>query len=163
MLQANVIRLRAQDNVVVARLDLRPGEEIAAERCTLQTAVPLGHKVSTAAIPRNAAVIKYGEAIGRATRDIQPGEHVHVHNLAFSDAQVAATPGVATRPTVYRPQEQRATFEGFARPSGRVGTRNYVGISPASTVLQPSRAISPPRSMARPRSRSIRTWTASSP
>jgi altronate dehydratase small subunit len=27
------------------------------------------------------SIIKYGEVIGVATREIAPGQHVHVHNL----------------------------------------------------------------------------------
>ncbi|MDQ6598863.1 SAF domain-containing protein [Bacillus salipaludis] len=26
-------------------------------------------------------ILKYGEVIGLATTDIEPGEHVHIHNL----------------------------------------------------------------------------------
>lgn len=44
--------------------------------------IPFGHKAALRAIPRGGAVRKYGVVIGHATADIQPGEHVHVHNLA---------------------------------------------------------------------------------
>ncbi|MCC2257892.1 UxaA family hydrolase [Intestinimonas aquisgranensis] len=43
--------------------------------------VPYGHKIATCDIPKGAQIIKYGEEIGVATRDIQKGEYVHVHNL----------------------------------------------------------------------------------
>ena len=32
-------------------------------------------------IKKGEKVIKYGEPIGQATRDIKKGEHVHVHNI----------------------------------------------------------------------------------
>lgn len=32
-------------------------------------------------IPKGGEIIKYGEIIGRATANIEPGEHVHVHNV----------------------------------------------------------------------------------
>ena len=44
--------------------------------------IPFGHKAALRAIRQGEAVIKYGVAIGRATRTIGPGEHVHVHNCA---------------------------------------------------------------------------------
>ena len=30
---------------------------------------------------KNDGIIKYGERMGHATRDIQVGEHVHTHNV----------------------------------------------------------------------------------
>jgi len=44
--------------------------------------VPAYHKVALRDIPAAQPVIKYGEAIGTALRDIRAGQHVHVHNLA---------------------------------------------------------------------------------
>lgn len=44
--------------------------------------IPFGHKVALRPIARGEPVIKYGVAIGRATRDIASGEHVHIHNCA---------------------------------------------------------------------------------
>ena len=41
-----------------------------------------GHKYALRAIRAGENVIKYGMPIGHATRDIAPGEHVHVHNVA---------------------------------------------------------------------------------
>jgi len=43
--------------------------------------IPYGHKIALELIPRGATVTKYGLSIGNATVDIQPGEHVHAHNV----------------------------------------------------------------------------------
>ena len=43
--------------------------------------IPAGHKIALRPIAAGEAVIKYGDPIGTATRDIAPGEHVHSHNL----------------------------------------------------------------------------------
>jgi altronate dehydratase len=43
--------------------------------------IPYGHKVALRSIAAGGIVVKYGVTIGRATADIAPGEHVHVHNL----------------------------------------------------------------------------------
>ncbi len=48
---------------------------------TARTAIPHGHKIALTAIARGAAVLKYGQVVGRATAAIAPGEHVHVHNM----------------------------------------------------------------------------------
>ena len=46
----------------------------------LRASIPFGHKVARQEIAEGQAVIKYGVAIGKATKTIQSGEHVHVHN-----------------------------------------------------------------------------------
>jgi altronate dehydratase len=43
--------------------------------------VPTGHKLALAPVAAGEKVVKYGSPIGSATRDIQPGEYVHLHNL----------------------------------------------------------------------------------
>jgi LDH2 family malate/lactate/ureidoglycolate dehydrogenase len=44
--------------------------------------IPLGHKIARRYIRTGELVRKYGRPIGRATRHIREGEHVHDHNLA---------------------------------------------------------------------------------
>ena len=43
--------------------------------------IKFGHKFSLKKISEQENVIKYGEVIGFATRDIENGCHVHVHNV----------------------------------------------------------------------------------
>jgi (2R)-sulfolactate sulfo-lyase subunit alpha len=43
--------------------------------------IPLGHKIALRNIRKGEKVVEYNETIGAATMDIQPGEHVHTHNL----------------------------------------------------------------------------------
>ena len=43
--------------------------------------IPLGHKFAIQKINIGSAVLKYAENIGVATSMIQPGQHVHVHNM----------------------------------------------------------------------------------
>lgn len=43
--------------------------------------VPYGHKIALKDIRKGEEITKYGEEIGVATRDIQKGDYVHVHNL----------------------------------------------------------------------------------
>lgn len=121
-----VIRIHAQDNVVIARSQLVGGTVLADEGVTVSGLVPPGHKVATQAIAKGQAVRRYDQVIGMATRDIAPGEHVHTHNLAFSDFAREHAPGAAAQPTAY--VAQPATFQGIVRADGRVATRNYIGV-----------------------------------
>lgn len=43
--------------------------------------VPYGHKIALTDISQGAPIIKYGHTIGAASRSIQSGEYVHIHNL----------------------------------------------------------------------------------
>jgi len=43
--------------------------------------VPIGHKVALKALAEGDTAIKYGEDIGHISGPVEPGDHVHVHNL----------------------------------------------------------------------------------
>jgi altronate hydrolase len=53
---------------------------------------------------------------------------VHSHNLKLVDYYRDPSFGADVRPVDYVPEEQRATFQGFVRAGGGVGTRNFIGI-----------------------------------
>ena len=121
-----VIRIHPQDNVVIARRQLLGGAVLADEGVTVAGLVPPGHKVATRNIAMGEPVRRYDQIIGMATKAIAAGEHVHTHNLAFSDFAREHAPGAAAQPTQYA--KTPATFQGIVRADGRVATRNYIGI-----------------------------------
>jgi len=122
------IRLNPNDNVVVARTDLLPGAALSGEGVTTSGHVPAGHKVATRAIGRGEPVRKYDQIIGFALADIQPGEHVHTHNLGMGAFDRDYAFGADAKPTAHVPEHERATFEGILRADGRAATRNYLGV-----------------------------------
>jgi altronate hydrolase len=71
-------------------------------------------------------VRRYDQVIGHATQPIAPGQHVHVHNLAYADFARHHEPGAGATPTAYFATP--ATFEGIVRADGRIATRNYIGV-----------------------------------
>ena len=80
---ASIVRLHANDNVVVAVSEIQPGDAIDLDGDSIAAVsrIPPGHKVAVREIAVGEAVFKYGSRIGEATSVIQPGEHVHSHNL----------------------------------------------------------------------------------
>ena len=77
------LQLAERDTVVTALEDLEAGIELPRSDgrvIVLREEVPFGHKVALTRIDAGDSVYKYGEVIGRATRDIEPGEWVHTHN-----------------------------------------------------------------------------------
>lgn len=123
MTGARVLVMDAADNVALCLSDLAAGEAVEGG-LSAREAIPAGHKIARAPIDRGAAVVKYGQTIGRAERDIAAGEHVHVHNVS---AEVEAGGRAEAAPARRRPARQ-AGFEGYVRADGRAATRNYVGI-----------------------------------
>ena len=81
-----IIRIHQSDNVATALEALPAGTTIALASdasfvpVTLADPIEFGHKFAVCEIPAGGDVIKYGACIGRASRTIRPGEHVHVHN-----------------------------------------------------------------------------------
>ncbi len=124
------VRLNAADDVVVALADLPAGPIRLAEgtAVTLTTPVPRGHKLAVTALPPGAPVRKYGQIIGYAATAIAPGDHVHTHNLEYRPVETDVAVGSRRTPTAYVPSDERATFLGYRRANGTVGTRNYLGI-----------------------------------
>ncbi|MCC7113345.1 MAG: altronate dehydratase [Burkholderiales bacterium] len=120
------IRLHPNDDVVIARTQLVSGTRIAGENVTVAGLVPPGHKIATRAIRAGQPVRRYDQIIGFASRDIAPGEHVHLNNLAMGSFERDYAYGADAKPTAYVPQP--ATFRGIVRADGRVATRNYLGI-----------------------------------
>jgi altronate hydrolase len=122
------IRLNAADNVVVARSAIEAGATVPGEGVSAADPIPAGHKLATAAIKAGDAVRKYNQIIGFASADIAPGSHVHTQNCAFGEFERDYAFGADVRPTELVSEAERATFQGIVRPSGRVATRNYIGV-----------------------------------
>ena len=122
------VRLNPNDNVVVARVDILPGAELAGEGLTTSQRIPAGHKVATRPIPAGEPIRKFDQIIGFATRDIAPGQHIHVHNCGMRDFARDYAVGQDVRPTLMVPEAERLSFGGFVRGNGKVGTRNFIGI-----------------------------------
>ena len=80
---SRLLRLHPLDDVLTVIRTLEAGEEILVQghRVRVFARLPLGHKVAAHDIPSGDRVLKYGVAIGSASRPIAVGEHVHTHNL----------------------------------------------------------------------------------
>jgi len=122
------IRLHMDDNCIVALQPLALGFsiELGQKTVSLRKAIPAGHKIAIAPIAAGESVIKYGWPIGLSTGTIEPGDHVHDHNLRCEhkiDYSDLATLTPAPLASIHG-----RTFEGYVRGNGSVGTRNYIAI-----------------------------------
>lgn len=124
-----------KDNLAVVKRETAPGLEVVlpdGRVIRVAAAVPPGHRFSTRDIPAGEFVLQYGQPIGTSL-GILEGEYISHDNMSNDVPVVRDLPAnLHTPPPRYLPEEERATFMGFRRPDGRVGTRNYVLIVPTS-------------------------------
>jgi altronate hydrolase len=119
-----LIRVHPSDNVAVATAPLEAGD--AALGIVACEAIPRGHKIALLDLLAGTQVRKFGAPIGVLTADVAAGAWVHSHNLRTelgADERYVYAPGVA--PT---PASTGATFMGYRRADGRVGTRNELWV-----------------------------------
>jgi altronate hydrolase len=124
-----------KDNVAVVKKETWPGLEmnLPDERVIrVNAAVPPGHRFATRAIPAGELVLQYGQPIGTSL-GIKQGDQI-THDCMSDDVPIVRDlrPDLYTPKPDYIPVHERATFMGFRRPDGRVGTRNFVLIIPTS-------------------------------
>jgi len=129
----SAIHLNPLDNVAIARVPLSAGMKLRVDgvAITVLDAVPAGHKVAVARIQPGEMVHRYGQAIGRATAPIEPGQHIHTHNISFEELTFAYQFPEGEIPYPASPKDV-PTFRGYLREDGRAGTRNYIAVVAAS-------------------------------
>ena len=121
----NIIVLNNKDNVGVAPMLLPANKKIKSNLTTLEL-IPLGHKIAIAKIKKNDFIYKYGQIIGVALKNIDIGEHVHSHNIIFTEFNRKSK--IKKFNDFQNKYPDRLFFNGFKRKNGKVGTRNYVGL-----------------------------------
>src|ERR1051326_3554886 len=129
-LQDVAVLLHPTDNVAVLKKTIKAGDEIthgSARLITAQT-IAAGHKIALTQIEDSAPIRKYGQIIGFARGPIAPGDHVHTHNVAIRDFGRDYQFCTDVKPIACYSPEQMRYFQGYARPGGFVGTRNYVAV-----------------------------------
>ncbi|MCU1330708.1 MAG: Altronate dehydratase, partial [Bryobacterales bacterium] len=129
----SAIHLHPSDNVAIARVPLAPGQTLRVEGVsfTARTAVPAGHKVALMRIEPGEYIYRYGQRIGRASKLIEQGEHIHVQNVAYEELAMDYEYPTTEIPFPAPPADM-PTFMGFQREDGRVGTRNFIAVVAAS-------------------------------
>ena len=125
-----LIHIHPSDNVAVALQDISAGTELTTDGVSVKAEenIPRGHKIALTDIPAGESVIKYGNPIAIADREIKKGTWVHTHNVHtglseggeyFYDHKVYDLPSPAKK-----------TFMGYRRKDGRAAIRNELWIIP---------------------------------
>ena len=124
-----------EDNVAVVKNETGAGLTLLLPDGTplvLRIAVPPGHRFATRDIPQGEFVRQYGQPIGTSL-GVERGEWISHDNMTDDVPLVRGLSEDLHNPEPsYISKDEIATFQGFRRPDGRVGTRNYVLIVPTS-------------------------------
>ncbi len=122
------VRLHPQDNVVVAVKTLQAGQELSVDDSLLKVReeIPAGHKFACRSISEGEAILKFGQIIGFASKKIEPGRWVHVHNVTRGDVDLDHQIAQEIPKTEY--DATIPSFQGYRRANGKAGTRNYVAV-----------------------------------
>lgn len=120
------IIINGLDNVAVALVDLKKGE--IEQGVTIAEDITKGHKFAIAPILCGEQVIKYGNSIACATKDIAVGEHVHTHNAKtnLSENLEYGYNKVNTQVKQYKSRKVMV----YPRDNGDVGIRNELWVIP---------------------------------
>jgi altronate hydrolase len=124
------IQLHPADHIAVCPSLVLPGFTVVAggQTVTARQKIPPLHKIAIVPIPAGQPVRKYGQEIGIARVPIEPGDHVHVHNVVLGTSARELTAGCDARPLPPLPPDSDRCFMGFPRPGGKAGTRNYIAV-----------------------------------
>lgn len=124
------IRLHPDDDVVVLKASIAAGTvlDLGDGAVTVARATHRGHKLAVRDLAEGAPVRRYGQVIGFAKGPIGAGDWVHSHNLVLRDLQRDYEFATDIRPMSPLGPGEAREFQGFARPDGRAGTRNYLAV-----------------------------------
>ena len=124
------IKVDPTDNVAIIVNDrgLTAGTRFP-DGLTLVEHIPQGHKVALVDIPAHGEIIRYGEVIGYAVRDIPQGSWIDESLVELPTAPPLNTLPLATKVPEPLPPLEGYTFEGYRNADGSVGTKNLLGIT----------------------------------
>ena len=128
-MQHKVLKVNANDNVIVALRNLEANENIAfeGENYILPKAILAKHKFVTHDLAVGDHVTMYGVLVGKAKQPIKRGEQITTANLVHESEDYSTqkrTPLSIWQAPDIKKYENR-TFMGYPRSDGQVGTANY--------------------------------------
>jgi galactarate dehydratase len=133
------VQVHPRDNVaiVVNPEGLVAGTQFA-NGLTVRETMPQSHKVTLEAVPKGAAVIRYGVIIGYANRDLEAGNWVREDMLELPAPPPLDKLPLATAVPAPLPALDGYTFEGYRNRDGSVGTKNILGITTTVQCVAPT-------------------------
>ena len=133
------IRVNDRDNVAilvdpegVAPGTILPAGLVARER------IPQSHKIALCDLEQGDPVLRYGQTIGIANREIPAGSWVREELIEMPAAPPLEELPLATAIPAPLPALEGYTFEGYRNADGSAGTRNLLGIATTVQCVAPT-------------------------
>ncbi|MFA1239375.1 galactarate dehydratase [Serratia odorifera] len=124
------IKVHAQDNVaIVVNNDGLPKGTLFPCGLQLMEHIPQGHKVALDDIASGGNIIRYGEIIGYALRNIARGSWIDESLVVLPEAPELHSLPLANRVPAPLAPLTGYTFDGYRNADGSVGTKNLLGIT----------------------------------
>ncbi|HUH18528.1 altronate dehydratase family protein [Albibacterium sp.] len=122
-----VLKVHANDNVLVALQDLKAGETVEYKGISylLKEAIPAKHKFFMEDMKDGDPIIMYGTLVGKTQYDVKTGSRMNTDNVKHAAAKYQYRPYSYqwTAPDVHKFEGR--TFNGYHRSDGTVGTANH--------------------------------------
>jgi altronate hydrolase len=121
------LKVHPKDNVIVALQDLKKGEKVLFEgvEYILKEDIPAKHKFVSKPLSKGDSLTMYGVLVGKAKLDLPVGVRISTENITHASGEYA----LGERRTGWHIPDiskwKEATFKGFHRTDGSVGTANY--------------------------------------
>lgn len=133
-----LIKITPLDNVAIVVNDggLSSGTYVEQFDITLKEFVPQGHKVVLNALKENDEILRYGEIIGYANKDLPEGCWVNEAVTRMPEAPELDTLEMATRPDPKLEPLTGYNFKGYKNKDGSVGTKNVLAITTSVNCVE---------------------------
>jgi galactarate dehydratase len=132
------LRVHPADNVAI----VLPAEGLSAdstyETLAVRENIPQAHKLVVEPIAKGEPVIRYGQVIGIANRELRTGAYAREDCIDLPPAPLLDHLPLATAvPQTLSPLEEQ-TFQGYKNPDGSAGTRNVLAIATTVQCVAPT-------------------------
>ncbi len=133
------IRVNPRDNVaIIANPEGVTGDAPFSSGLNAREPIPQSHKIALTSFREGEPIIRYGQVIGYANRDIEPGRWVREELIRQPAPPALDELEIATEVPAPQPPLEGFTFEGYRNPDGTVGTRNLLGITTTVQCVAPT-------------------------
>jgi galactarate dehydratase len=124
------IKIDSTDNVaIIVNSGGLPEGTVFPCGLELREHVPQGHKVALTDLAQNAAIVRYGEIIGYASRPIKKGSWIDESLVQLPTPPNLDELPIANKVAKSLPPLEEYTFEGYRNENDTVGTKNILGIT----------------------------------
>jgi galactarate dehydratase len=133
------VQVHPRDNVaIIVNPDGVPAGASFPSGLTAREAVPQAHKITLCEIAAAGPIVRYGQVIGRAKRDIAEGSWVQEDMVELPSAPPLESLSLATAVPAPLPPLEGYTFDGYRNSDGSVGTKNILGITTTVQCAAPT-------------------------